>query len=69
MFHFCCLQPSLSDTDDDKCRYRSAALQSRAKGLFTWLCKSSDVQRLGREDIAKLLDALGLPRLAGKNAL
>ena len=40
---------------------RGAALHARAKGLFAHLCKSADVQRLGSDGVAKLLDALGLP--------
>lgn len=47
----------------------SAAFQARAKGLFAYLCSSSGVDRLGREDIAKLLDALGLPRISDEDAL
>ncbi|CAM9176159.1 unnamed protein product [Hapterophycus canaliculatus] len=48
---------------------RSAAFQARAKGLFAYLCSSSGVDRLGKEDIAKLLDALGLPRITEVDAL
>ncbi|CAM9144589.1 unnamed protein product [Scytosiphon promiscuus] len=48
---------------------RSAALQARAKGLFSYLCTSSGVHRLGKEDVAKLLDALGLPGIADEDAL
>ncbi|CAM9281002.1 unnamed protein product, partial [Ectocarpus sp. 12 AP-2014] len=48
---------------------KGAALQARAKGLFSWLCKSSGVHRLGKEDIAKLLDGLGLPRISDEDAL
>eukprot|EP00903_Cladosiphon_okamuranus_P019584 g18012.t1 len=48
---------------------KNAALQSRAKGLFSWLSRSSDVERLGKEDIARLLDALGLPRIVDKDAV
>ncbi|CAN0389149.1 unnamed protein product, partial [Pylaiella littoralis] len=48
---------------------KGAARQSRAKGLFNYLCKSSDVQRLGNEDIARLLDALGLPSISEKDSI
>lgn len=68
MFVFC-IEVYHCGSNHYESRCRSAALQSRAKGLFAWLCKSSDVQRLGKDDIARLLDALGLPRIADKDAL
>ncbi|CAM9172683.1 unnamed protein product [Ascophyllum nodosum] len=44
-------------------------LRSRAKGLFGYLCKLTREKVLGKEEIGKLLQSLGLPNVSDQEAL